>query len=85
MNRKYTQKFVYTELAKPSLGHTEPYNLFGVIIDATYPNNKCKNNFSTDKKPMTRWMASIKLIDPSLNQKAAQILKDYKDGDDGSN
>lgn len=44
MNKQFTQKFVYTELAKPSLGHTEPYNLYGVITDASHPYSKMANN-----------------------------------------
>ena len=45
MNKKYAQKLIYTELAKPSLGHTEPYNLFGIIIDSTYPYGKPQKSY----------------------------------------
>lgn len=60
MATKYTQKFIYTELAKPSLGHTEPYNIFGVIIDANLPYTKQKNPNSTKQPPS---MCMIKMID----------------------
>lgn len=72
MSKKYNQKFIYTELAKPSLGHTEPYNLFGVIIDAT-----CAYSKQRDPKQKPMWICGVKMIDQSLNVKAAQILKDY--------
>ena len=68
MEKRYNQKFVYTELAKPSLGHTEPYNIFGVIIDATYPYSKVsKNSFGDQKNVKARWIVNIKIIDVSLN------------------
>ena len=73
--KRFNQKFVYTELAKPSLGHTEPYNLFAVIIDATQPYMKQKAP-NQIKQPMS--MCNIKMIDPSLNIRAAQILKDFE-------
>jgi hypothetical protein len=34
---KTTQKYEYTELAKVSLTSTDPHNVYGVIIDATFP------------------------------------------------
>jgi len=46
-----TQKFIYTELAKPSLGHTEPYNLFGVVIDANTPYVRDNKNPDSKKQP----------------------------------
>ena len=76
MSKRFNQKFIYTELAKPSLGHTEPYNLFGVIIDATLPYTKPKIDMTSKKQPFS--MSTLKMIDPSLNIRAAQILKDFE-------
>ena len=42
------------------MGSTEPYNVYGVIIDATYPYTKNKT------------LVTIKLIDDSLNVKCAK-------------
>ena len=44
------------------MGQTEPYNLYGVIIDATFPyvKNKC--------------LVSIRIIDDTLNVKCARQL-----------
>ena len=85
---KYAQEFIYTDLAKASLGHTEPYNLFGVVIDSTFPYSreaKFNPNFKQkDNKPNLRWMVNMKMIDPSLNMKAAQILKEFESGSEAN-
>jgi hypothetical protein len=54
---------VYHKLSEPSRGSTEPYNVYGVISDATYPyvKNKC--------------LCSVKLIDDSLNAKCARQIE----------
>ena len=53
---------MYHKLSEPSRGSTEPYNIYGVIVDATYPyvKNKC--------------LCSVKLIDDSLNAKCARQI-----------
>mmetsp|Transcript_17097 Transcript_17097/g.12146 ORF Transcript_17097/g.12146 Transcript_17097/m.12146 type:complete len:109 (-) Transcript_17097:1336-1662(-) len=55
------QKYVYAPLAETAMGHTEPYNIYGVIIDASAPymKNKC--------------LCNLKIIDVSLNLKAAEL------------
>lgn len=53
---------MYHKLSEPSLGSTEPYNIYGVIIDATYPYTKNKT------------LVTIKLIDDSLNVKCAKQI-----------
>jgi hypothetical protein len=43
MQAPYPKKDVtyhYTQLAKTALGGTELYNLYGIVIDATYPHPK---------------------------------------------
>ena len=71
MANSFTQKFIYTELAKPSLGHTEPYNLFGVIMDATLPYQKQKNSGYGSAGKQNQLMCHLKIIDQSLNIRAA--------------
>ncbi len=36
------QKYAYTALGEASLGHTEPYNIYGVVQDASAPYIKNK-------------------------------------------
>ena len=65
------------------MGHTEPYNLFGVVIDSTLPYAKRKMTEESPEKPDSRKknpmaMCTLKMVDHSLNIKAAQILKDFK-------
>ena len=52
---------MYTALGEASLGHTEPYNIYGVVMDASAPYVK--------NKPT----AQVRLIDRSLNQRAAGV------------
>ena len=54
---------MYTELSKPSLGSLEPYHVYGVVIDATLP--YIKNN---------KYVCTLKIIDHTLNLKAASIV-----------
>ena len=56
------QKYEYTELAKVSLTSSEPVNVYGIIIDATFP-----HKISTDK-----YITSIKIVDPSLHSKGGK-------------
>mmetsp|Transcript_39538 Transcript_39538/g.51785 ORF Transcript_39538/g.51785 Transcript_39538/m.51785 type:complete len:114 (+) Transcript_39538:56-397(+) len=48
----------YTPLAKTSLGNTELYNLYGIVIDASSPHPK-KNFFRQ----------LLKIVDPSMHYK----------------
>jgi hypothetical protein len=59
-NRK-TQMFEYSELNKISLTSTSSFNLYGVIIDATFPH-----------KVGGGYICSLKIIDPSLHQEVAK-------------
>ena len=56
---KTTQKYEYTELAKVSLTSTDLHNVYGVIIDATFPH----------KVNSEKYICSLKIVDPSLHQK----------------
>ena len=58
---EYQQQYIYTHLGKLSSGHTDPYNVYGVVFDASTPyfKNKCS--------------CQIKLIDHTLNSKAAEV------------
>ena len=51
------QKYEYTELAKASLTSSETHNVYGVIIDATFPY----------KVNQEMYVCSLKIVDPSLN------------------
>ena len=73
LENQYDQKFIYTQLAKASVAATEPYNIYGVIIDATAPYRQ-----GDTMSGMQRHMVSIKIVDASLNVKSAQIIKDYE-------
>ena len=57
----YQTRYVYTPLGEASLGHTEPYNVYGVVLDASAPYIK--------NKPTCQ----VRLIDRSLNQRAAGL------------
>jgi len=52
---------VFTPLGEAAAGHTEPYNIYGVVIDAISPYVK--------NKPTCQ----VRLIDQSLNLKAAAL------------
>lgn len=58
----YQQRYVYTRLGDASVGHTDPYSIYGVVLDATAPYVK--------NKPY----CNVRLIDPSLNQRAASLV-----------
>ena len=51
------QKYDYVELGKASLSSTEPQNVYGVIIDASFP-------YKTNSK---MYVCSLKIVDPTLN------------------
>ena len=59
---KTNQKYEYTDLAKVSLTSTELHNVYGVIIDATFPH----------KVNQDKYVSSLKIIDPSLYQKGSK-------------
>ena len=48
----------YTPLAKTSLGNTDLYNLYGIVIDASSPHPK--KNF---------YRQLLKIVDPSMHYK----------------
>lgn len=50
-------KYDYTELAKASLTSSDPQNVYGVIIDATFPY----------KVNQSLYVCSLKIVDSSLN------------------
>lgn len=52
---------MYTPLGEAAAGHTESYNVYGVVIDAISPYIK--------NKPTVQ----VRIIDPSLNLKAAGL------------
>jgi hypothetical protein len=56
------QKYEYTELAKVSLTATESTNVYGVIIDATFPY----------KVTADKYITSLKIVDPSLHSKGGK-------------
>jgi hypothetical protein len=39
-NPKVVHNYTYTQLAKTSLGTTDLYHLYGIVIDATNPHPK---------------------------------------------
>ena len=57
----YEQQQVYTNLGETAAGHTESYNIYGVVIDAISPYIK--------NKPTCQ----VRIVDPSLNLKAAGL------------
>jgi len=56
------QKYEYTELAKVSLTSSDSVNVYGVIIDATFPY----------KVASGKYIASLKIVDPSLHHKGGK-------------
>lgn len=56
------QKYEYTELNKVSLAASESHNVYGIIIDATFP-----HKVSADK-----YVCSLKIIDPTLHYKSGK-------------
>ena len=56
------QKYEYTELAKVSLAASDSHNVYGIIIDATFP-----HKVSQDK-----YVCSLKIIDPTLHYKGGK-------------
>jgi len=56
------QKYEYTELAKVSLTASDTHNVYGIIIDATFP-----HKVSADK-----YVCSLKIVDPSLHSKGGK-------------
>ena len=59
----------YTPLAKTSLGNTELYNLYGIVIDASSPHPK-KNFFRQ----------LLKIVDPSMHYKQPRDASDPNNG-----
>jgi len=57
------QKYEYTELAKVSLTASEDHNVYGIIIDATFPY----------KVSADRYVCSLKIVDPSLHSKGGKV------------
>lgn len=57
----YDQQQVFTPLGETAAGHTESYNIYGVVIDAICPYIK--------NKPTCQ----VRLVDQSLNLKAAGL------------
>lgn len=56
------QKYEYTELAKVSLTASDTHNVYGIIIDATFP-----HKVSADK-----YVCSLKIVDPTLHSKGGK-------------
>jgi hypothetical protein len=56
------QKYEYTELAKVSLTASDAHNVYGIIIDATFP-----HKVSADK-----YVCSLKIVDPTLHSKGGK-------------
>ena len=51
------QKYEYTDLNKVSLTSTDTHNVYGVIIDASFPN----------KVNSEKYVCSLKIVDPSVH------------------
>lgn len=65
---KAGQRYEYTELAKVSLTSSESHNVYGVVIDATFPH----------KVNQEKYVTSLKIIDPSLHSKGGKATEnDY--------
>ena len=67
------QKFNYSTLLQPIPGQHEPSNIFGVVIDFPVA-------YQTESE---KWMLNLKIIDPSLNQRATHTIEskdNYKKG-----
>ena len=56
------QRYEYTDLAKVSLTSNESHNVYGVVVDATFPY----------KINSERYVCSLKIIDPSLHYKGGK-------------
>ena len=56
------QKYEYTELAKVPLSSSDSHNVYGIIIDATFP-----HKVSADK-----YVCSLKIVDPTLHSKGGK-------------
>ena len=56
------QRYEYTELAKVSLTSSDKHNVYGVVIDATFPH----------KVNQDKYVTSLKIIDPSLHAKGGK-------------
>ena len=61
--QKAQRHHVYTTLSHTSLGNTELYNLYGIVIDASCPH---------PKKAFHRQL--LKIIDPTMHYKPNQPL-----------
>jgi hypothetical protein len=62
------QKYEYTELKEVSLTSNDNHNVYGVVIDATFPY----------KINQERYVCSLKIIDPSLHYKGGKTTdNDY--------
>ena len=61
--QSYAQKYVWTPLSSLALGSTDPYHIYGVVIDATAPYIK--------NKPC----CNVRIIDQTLNLRAANDTK----------
>jgi hypothetical protein len=58
--RATRQKYEYTELSRVSLTISDTHNVYGVIVDASFPHKVSEDKF----------VCSLKVIDPSLNPKS---------------
>jgi hypothetical protein len=56
------QRYEYTELNKVCLTSNENHNVYGVVVDATFPY----------KINSERYVCSLKIIDPSLHNKGGK-------------
>lgn len=56
------QKYEYTELAKVSLTSQDTVNIYGVIVDASFPH----------KVSSSRYVVSLKIVDPTLHYKGGK-------------
>lgn len=59
--RQARQKYEYTEISKVSLTGLDSHNIYGVVIDASFPHKVSED----------RYVCSLKIIDPSLNSKSS--------------
>lgn len=60
--KKGQQRYEYVDLAKVSLTSSEPQNVYGVIVDATFPH----------KVNQEKYVTSLKIIDPTLHAKGSK-------------
>ena len=68
---KATVAHEYTELAKTSLGNTELYHIYGIVVDATTPHIKVG-----EKNPALMFKTHLKIIDPTVYPKGPGHAKD---------